>query len=33
VGVAPYDIVKVETATSGVYARLAKDRSAVMSWS
>ena len=33
VGVAPYDIVKVETATSGVYARLSKDRSAVMSWS
>lgn len=26
VGVAPFDVVKVETATSGIYARLAKDR-------
>jgi adenylyltransferase/sulfurtransferase len=32
VGVAPYDIVKVETATAGVYARLARDRSMAMAW-
>jgi adenylyltransferase/sulfurtransferase len=32
-GVAPYDIVKVETAGSGVYARLAKDRAAALAWS
>ena len=32
-GVAPYDIVKVETPSSGVYARLAKDRNSVMKWS
>jgi adenylyltransferase/sulfurtransferase len=32
VGVAPYDIVKVETGSSGVYARLAKDRTLAMAW-
>ncbi len=33
VGVAPYDVVKVETATCGVYARLAKDRGEALAWS
>jgi hypothetical protein len=32
VGVAPYDIVKVVTETSGVYVRLDKDRAAAMDW-
>jgi hypothetical protein len=32
VGVPPYDVVKVETATSGLYARLAKDRGAALAW-
>jgi molybdopterin/thiamine biosynthesis adenylyltransferase len=32
VGVAPYDIVKVQTETSGVYVRLDKDRAAAMDW-
>jgi adenylyltransferase/sulfurtransferase len=32
-GVAPFDIVKVETASSGVYARLAKDRAGALAWS
>jgi adenylyltransferase/sulfurtransferase len=31
-GVAPFDIVKVETATSGLYLRLAKDRAAALAW-
>ena len=31
-GVAPFDVVKVETATSGVYARLAKDREEILRW-
>ncbi|HYF00410.1 MAG TPA: ThiF family adenylyltransferase [Planctomycetota bacterium] len=31
-GVAPYDIVRVETATAGIYARLSKDRSEALSW-
>lgn len=33
VGAAPYDVLKVETATAGVYARLAKDRAAALAWS
>ena len=32
VGVAPYDIVKVETPGAGVYARLAGDRASEMAW-
>ncbi len=32
VGVAPYDIVKVRTETSGVYVRLEKDRTSAMEW-
>jgi adenylyltransferase/sulfurtransferase len=32
VGVAPYDIVKVETSQEGLYARLAKDRVESMGW-
>ncbi len=32
VGVAPYDVVKVATGSSGVYARLAKDRDELMRW-
>ncbi len=32
VGVAPFDIVKVETHTAGVYARLEKDRALAMEW-
>jgi hypothetical protein len=32
VGVAPYDIVKVETETSGLYVRLEKDRADAMEW-
>jgi len=32
VGVAPFDVVKVETAKAGVYARLDKDRATAMSW-
>jgi len=32
VGVAPFDIVKVETEQSGVYGRLEKDRAASMEW-
>jgi molybdopterin-synthase adenylyltransferase len=31
-GVAPFDVVKVETPTSGLYARLAKDGPAMMAW-
>lgn len=31
-GVAPFDIVKVAAGTGGVYARLARDRDAVMRW-
>ncbi len=31
-GVAPYDIVKVETTGGGIYARLAGDRDEVMRW-
>ena len=33
VGVAAYDIVKVETKESGVYARLSGDRASAMAWS
>jgi molybdopterin-synthase adenylyltransferase len=33
VGVPPFDVLKVETATSGVYARLAADRAGVLAWS
>jgi hypothetical protein len=32
VGVAPFDIVKVETEKSGLYGRLEKDRAAAMEW-
>jgi len=32
VGVPPFDVVKVQTARSGVYARLAKDRSEAVRW-
>ena len=32
VGVPPFDIVKVETASSGLYGRLEKDRAAAMEW-
>lgn len=32
VGVAPFDIVKVSTERSGVYARLEKDRARAMEW-
>jgi len=32
-GVAPYDVVKVGLEQGGVYARLAKDREAALSWS
>jgi molybdopterin-synthase adenylyltransferase len=31
-GVAPFDVVKVETRDSGVYARLAKDREEILAW-
>ncbi len=33
IGVAPYDIVKVETPTAGVWARLARDREEALRWS
>ena len=33
VGAAPFDVLKVETATSGVYARLARDRESTLAWS
>ena len=33
VGVAPFDIVKVETGKAGLYVRLAKDRGEAMNWS
>ncbi|HXX94402.1 MAG TPA: ThiF family adenylyltransferase [Planctomycetota bacterium] len=32
VGVPPYDVVKVETARAGVYARLAADRTGSLAW-
>lgn len=32
VGVPPYDIVKIETETSGLYGRLEKDRPVAMEW-
>jgi molybdopterin/thiamine biosynthesis adenylyltransferase len=33
VGAAPFDVLKVETATSGVYARLARDGASTLAWS
>ena len=32
VGVAPFDVVKVETERAGMYARLSKDRPEILSW-
>lgn len=32
VGVPPFDIVKIETETSGLYGRLEKDRASAMEW-